>query len=456
MNVVLTAAWEPLPGANDVTVAPAVLTLTPKPVEQPVVDQGLSANEITIKSKGRVLWLQLHDLENLKNKRIALNIAPAPGDPYGPPLFTLPFVEPTDLLPAMFTGASLEGGKIVFHQPLAAAKLRLTLVEAGFPADQTATAPKIGRVEARTVVYPRNVTVKDEQGVVVWTAPGELLAPVTIDVTLALETVLRAKARSGSPLNAKLTVTGTEGEVQASLGAVRGKVIRRIDGIVTTELDGEPVPLSLPPPQVKPPSRARADVTVRYRGIRLHEGLAGAVPTVAGNIGGVIVTETAVVRTLPAKALDGLVVAKIGVIGRAPVDCELVVQLFDVRSGSAGAALTKPAAQTLAASDSVRTIWFDVPLHEPLAVPPAVVARTNHGRFFWAAAGEPLVRIAVHDDDPGGRPVRLRSSLLAALQNAESHQPARSIPSPAFAVPLFDSALFATVDLSDLTLEYDR
>jgi hypothetical protein len=138
-------------------------------------------------------------------------------------------------------------------------------------------------------------------------------------------------------------------------------------------------------------------------------------------------------------------IAKIGVIGRAPVDCELVVQLLDANTN---AVLLQPSAIALGASNKTALVWFDVPQQAPFGVPLAIAARTNHGRFLWAANPDPLLRIAVYDDDAGNLPVLIGGS--DARQKTLSGVQFASTP------PRIESDLFATVDVSDLTLEYGR
>jgi hypothetical protein len=270
-------------------------------------------------------------------------------------------------------------------------------------------------------------------------------AKTSVDLRFFIEKALKAKAKAGQPLVTSFRLTG-QGKAGISVTRERGAVIRRISGILTTELAGEAVTLPIPvPPPLAPavPSRVLADVTIAYHGIRLE--WRDDVPANEGGIEGVVVGESAVARRFPPQAFTALAVAKIGVIGRAPVDCELVVQLLDANSG---AVLMQPSAATLAASTKTGVVWFDVPVHEPFAVPLAVAARTNHGRFLWAANPDPLLRIAVYDDDAGNLPVLIGGS--DARQKTLSGTQFASKP------PSVVSDLFATVDVADLTLEYGR
>jgi hypothetical protein len=85
--------------------------------------------------------------------------------------------------------------------------------------------------------------------------------------------------------------------------------------------------------------------------------------------------------------------------------------------------------------------------------------RANKGRFFWVCAADPLIRLAVRDPDPGGRPLVLNGKpLLKVTQADEMHLPGQSFAGAAFQnhPPLLESSLFLTVELSDLVLRYQR
>ena len=81
-------------------------------------------------------------------------------------------------------------------------------------------------------------------------------------------------------------------------------------------------------------------------------------------------------------------------------------------------------------------------------------ARVNTGRFFWAfnETGQPLVRLAVADPDPGGRPVSIGATVVARLDRDELERPGFAFPREAFraASPAVRSDLFVTVACADL------
>jgi hypothetical protein len=109
-------------------------------------------------------------------------------------------------------------------------------------------------------------------------------------------------------------------------------------------------------------------------------------------------------------------------------------------------------------SERVATHWFELSQMDPPARPTAVAVRATRGRFFWAANAAPLVRVAVWDPGPEPTPLLFGSTVVATIDAAGVHQPARTLPAAAFAggQPLVSSDLFLTVDVSDLTLRYAR
>lgn len=460
----ITVTWAGVAGANDVEVDAAMLSIRQNAIEETVPDLSVTGGTVTIPSGKRVASLKLQYSDKTKSaatfigtKRLVIAVSPT-GGPFGPPLYSVPEVGARGVFPATFTGASLNNGVLTLPS-VAAKKVQLTVID-DFPENGSGTAMTLDKVEGRLLTFPSAITLTDEEGTTIWARPTEMGAgeSAAIDLRHAVENILKKKVKSGAPLTTTLKLEGV-GRVWLSFSGARGAVLRKIDGVLTTELAGDALPLAIPAPPLPgvAPSRAVADITVKYHGIRILENVSDAVPAQSGDgIGGVVVAETATRRTLPPKGLDGLAIAKIGIVGRAAIDCELVVEVLDATTG---APLTTPATRLLTASTRVETQWLDVPKHEPVTVPVAISVRTNHGRFLWAAAPDPLVRIAVFDPDPAGLPVRIDGrNVLAVTAPKEVHAPAVSIDVAAFAsaAPRLDSPLFATVDVSDLRLEYQR
>jgi hypothetical protein len=145
------------------------------------------------------------------------------------------------------------------------------------------------------------------------------------------------------------------------------------------------------------------------------------------------------------------------------------MQLVEMNGEEAGAAVAAGVVR-LPASNAMSTTWIDLPSMAPPARPLGCAVRATQGRFLWAAVAKPLVRVAVHDPDPGGRPLLLNGQPLvtvtrsgAVTSSARStperiHLPAHALPGGAFraTVPRLASDLFLQVDIADLTLSYAR
>jgi hypothetical protein len=107
-----------------------------------------------------------------------------------------------------------------------------------------------------------------------------------------------------------------------------------------------------------------------------------------------------------------------------------------------------------------------MPVHPTTIDGPAHVSvQVTTGRFLWVSGPWPagqdaagLVRIAIADPDPGGRPVFLGSSVLAHLPDASLPHRAAFLATAEFvrAAPVLRSDLFVTADLTHLTLRYPR
>jgi hypothetical protein len=442
--------WGSVEGMNDVRVDAASLEITrmidvaPAPAPWNFTKSG-DGFDVTVTGAKRVRSLTLEGLPGLKDpldfKKDLLIVVSLPG---GPPLYTAPAVGPNGVIPATFTGASIDGGVLTLPD-LAATTVHLALVNQSFPTDASAVPMTLTNVSGRGSALTSDLALT-EDGVTLWSIPGDMpAATTTVDLRFFIEKTLKAKAKAGQPLVTSFRLTG-KGKAGVVLRRENGAVIRRISGILTTELAGEPVtlPIPVPPPlAAEVPSRVIGDVTIAYHGMRLE--WRDDVPLKEGGIEGVVAGEIAVTRKLPPQAFIGLALAKIGIIGRAPVDCELVVQVLDANSD---AVLLQPPAAALTASLKTGLVWFDMPAHDVLEQPLAIAVRANHGRFLWAARPDPLLRVTVYDDDPGNLPVLIGGS--------DTRQKTLSGSQFASKAPSVVSDLFATVDVSDLTLEYGR
>jgi hypothetical protein len=246
-------------------------------------------------------------------------------------------------------------------------------------------------------------------------------------------------------------------QADVTLTRVGGALVRTWPGVLSLDLAGEPAPLPLtgPPLAAETPVSASADVVVRYAGRRLHDAVRDAVPA-AGDASGPVVGETAVVRPLPPAALTTAAVASAAPIGRTQEGCELSAELVDLASGEP---LGPPGVVAVAPSPALAAHAIELPAAQPAQRPAGLALRATNGRFLWAAgpAGQPLLRLVVHDADPGGRSVLLGGHRLCSVADPVetlSALPAAALAGPA--PPLLSSDLLVTLELADLALRYAR
>jgi hypothetical protein len=458
--------WNAVPGANDVVIDAATLRIAPFVAYEPLADwpvsnAGNNMVDVELRNALRVHSVTLAGVTVPADAHLAVAIDA--GNGFGPPQYTAPAVEPSGVNPATFTGASFDNHNHILTLPDVAAKsLRISIVGKDFPKDTSPQALTVSTAKGIAATLPRDLSLVDEEGTTVWSFPGEMppqTAAMTIDLRQPIEKVLKPKVKGGKPVTAAFTLKGSAGTPRVSVETARGAVVRNVPGIIKAELAGEAAPLAIPPPPLadEDPSRVNASVVVQYHGIRLLEQFTDSVPSQAGAVGGVVVGSEPVLRKLPPAALQGWTVAKIGIIGRAPEDCELVAQLVDISAGGAGNALTQPASATLKASNDLAMVWLDVPKHDAVTLPAGISVRTNHGRFLWVAGSDPLLRIAVFDPDPAGRLITIGGSDAVKVDAVKvSKTIGIASPSLTSAPPTLDSLLFASVDVADLALEYDR
>ena len=473
----IRVAWSAVPDATAAEVDSASLRITPIPVEQPLGQLLVTASgphrEIAIPPGKRVRSLTLQGLGSSEvsllssadlgaaGLRLVVTMPDGSGG-WSPPLFSVPSVPARGLLPPALTGATYEN-KVLRLPDLAAARIRLTLVRGEFPEN---FAPEenmsLGSVTAVAAVPPRDLELVDSQGTVVWGFPGEFLpqAPAAeVDLRFALEQVLNAALAADQPLDVTFRLRGAApGRVALAFAGARGALVRSFPGVSRSKLEGDAVPLDLGGDLASElPSSATADLTVRYEGLRILETVSDSVP-VAGALAGSVVTDQPVIRAFPPAALIGRSPARVGLIGRAPVECELSVQMVDMSTGIPGPTVGPPGVIEREASATIATVWVDLPRIDPPTVPVGLSVRANRGRFLWANGPDPLLRLAVRDPDPGGRPLRLGGQQILAVDAGETHLPAKDLPTVEFqtTAPTWESDLFLTVDLSDLVLRYRR
>lgn len=390
--------------------------------------------------------------------------------PGQPPLYAVPSVGPRGMIPRSLSGASFgapkSGGAGVLTLPfLGGDRIQVSLVKGDFMEEFQPQKIDLASAPSRAFIPPRNLTLTAPDGSTAWAFPNEMppQAPtVNVDLRFPLEKALNDRLKAKNPLIADFILKGDDpGTVDFRMGAVHGALLRVVDGVTSSELEGDPVVLDLGDPlDNAAPQSALADLTVKYAGIRILETVSDPLPEAGEEIGGCVVTAAPVLRSLPPKALTSFPVARIGLVGRAPEACELSIQMVEMPAGVAGKNFGAPGVLKLTPSEKITTVWVDFPTGPPPTVPIGFSVRANKGRFFWVSREAPLLRVAVLDPDPGGRPLHLAGQKIRDVNEPQVHLPATSLPAAVFRASLspllWDSPLFLRVDLSDLTLRYPR
>ncbi len=479
----LSAVWPPVDGATRAEVTTAVARIGVAVAEEPLGELALAhdgrAYVLTIPGGKRIAALTLHGMRdaagNLLTSRSDLPTVPEQhrlvvraqeGNQPGPPLYAVPSSPARGMLPSSLTGASFSSG--VLRLPnLAAPKLRLALVTRPYP-DQFEEQPfTIERVTGVAAIFPTDLQLCDHQGRVLWSFPGEYppgQPPFPFDLRTSFEPALNTALAAGQPLNLTFRLKGrAPGKAGLGFNGVRGFLVRDFPAspVLSMTLAGDPVrlPINQPLAAVAPTS-VTADLSVRYSGIRLLDELSDSLP--GGPVAGFVVAEEPVLRAYPPQALTSARLARLGLIGRATgAACELAVTLVRVQGSLPGPPLGPPAVLRLSAEAAFRTHWLELPPGLDLSRGElGVLVRANQGRFLWAADGNrPLLKLAIYDPEPGGRPLRLNGRTIYPVADAAAHTlPAYSFPPDCFQnqPPAFDSSLFLNVELSDLALRYAR
>lgn len=479
--------WSPLPsGVTEVDVTSASMTVAGAGTTESVPAVQVSPGDggtfvITLPAGVRASALTLADLTigsgdlevslssqgdlTAHDPPLRLTVAlPDPRGGFGAPTYAVPAVGGrSGVTPATLTGASYEGRVLTLPEP-AAQRLRIAVVT-GDPGDFSAAGEvRLSKVAAVVTRYPKGLSLA-APGATLWEFPQELVAggpSQPVDFTPGLKKVLLDAVKSGTTPVATLTLDAAQSASARITGPrISGALVRNVPGTIRTVVQGSATRLALIPDGAAPlaldaSASVVAGLSVTYDGVRLVPELSDAAP--AGSSGGVIVGADGARATLPPESdvLRRLRLARVGLIGRAPESCELSVRLVAPLSGDP--LHEQPIVVQLDASPVVSVIWFVIDARVA-AQPLAVAARATRGRFFWATRpdGKPLVQVAVEDPDPPDRTVRLGGRVITTGIEPE-HRPG-VVLTAAFAqtaTPSFETPLFVTVDLSDVTVRYAR
>ena len=471
-----TIRWQSVAGATGAEVQEASVLLSPAMVSETQQDVSFSNDGgwiVTVPQGKRVKSLTLHGLKpsggeeitsssGLAGMRLAVSFSPAQGGGWDSPRFSVPSVSAQNMVPRTLTGASFSNRVLSFSDSVPARRVRVSLVSGSEPREFVAQAADISRIHLRTETAARNIKLVGPDGNTLWQLPEyDPEAPSTeVDIRAALELALNDKVQNNQPLEATFTVIADPpAQAGVRFKRITGAVVRVKEGVVRAELTGDPVDLDLGGALAnETPSSVTGDLTIAYAGIRILESASDEPPAANAVVSGVIAAANGVLKIFAPEALDGITPARVGIIGRAPEECELSLEFVSVNGGVAGTPVGPPAVLTLTPDNEIRTRWVDVPAGVTLSGPLGLRVRANRGRFFWVTGDQPLARLAIRDPDPGGRPLFLRTTRLKPIVETNSHEPGFRFPVAAFRnlAPALRSDLFLTVDISDLTLRYAR
>lgn len=471
-----TIRWQSVTGATSAEVQEASVLLSPAMVSETQQDVSFSNDGgwvVNVPQRKRVKALTLRGLKRsggeeitnssgLADLRLAVSFPPVEGGGWDSPRFAVPPVSAQNMVPRTLTGASFSNRVLSFSDSVPAARVRVSLVTGGEPRDFSVQAGEVSEIHLRTETPAHNIKLVGPDGNTLWQLPEyDPEAPSNeVDIRAALELALNAKVENSQPIEATFTVTADPpAEAVVNFKRITGTLLRVKEGVVRVELTGDPLQIDLGGALAdERPSSATGDLTITYAAIRILETVSDEPPASSAAVSGVIATAAGVLKTFPPEALDGIAPARVGIIGRAPEECELSLEFVSVNGGIAGSPVGPPAVLTLAPDNEIHTRWVDVPAGVTLSGALGLRVRANRGRFFWVTREQPLARVAIHDPDPGGRPLFIGSTRLKEIVETNSHEPGFRFPVAAFrnVAPALRSDLFLTVDISDLTLRYAR
>ncbi|MDM0110698.1 hypothetical protein QTI66_00975 [Variovorax sp. J22R133] len=473
-------AWNGVAGATSAELVDASVTLYPAMAETVMPDKPATADgggwRVDVPSGARVRAIGLKGFKGGEgneivdappaDQRIAIAFPPPRGGGFDSPRFSVPPVWSQGAVPATLTGAALASRTITLNPSVAATRVRIMLVSGPNPPEFSAQTSTLDALQLITHTPARNAKLTGPDGQALWSVPAfdPDAGSTQVDLRQSLQAEFNRLLKTGEPLQASLKLRA-DAPARCSVFSARahGALLRVHDGIATTALEGDALPLAVFDGAAladETPSSAIGDLTIHYDGLRVLEEVSDAPPDPTSPVMGRIVGITGATRAWPPEALLGREPARIGVYGRAPEACELALELVELNGEIVGATLAGPALLQLDAAAGLRTHWAELPPSAALPRNVGLRLRCNVGRFFWAERpdGVAIVRVAIRDPDPGGRPLMLGNVKIADVTGAESHQPAFSFPASAFRghVPFLQSSLFLHVDCSDLTLRYAR
>ncbi len=378
------------------------------------------------------------------------------------PVYCAPATPERAVLPGALIGCTFSNS--VFSIPdTIVDKVRLNIVRNDQPEDFEPVAFRCSKITGIAANLPSDTKLVAPNGEIIWAYPGEFdsqNSSVMIDFRMPLQAALNDALNNNQDIDVAFSlISSNEARIKITPPSVSGELYYSIDGVNRTELFGEAIPVLLKD-KLSPdtPDEVNADLTVSYNGIRILEEASDDVPDKTGDIAGMILGSKAFSHKFYPPLSKDYPVALIGIIGRAPVSCELEIQIGTL----AGQTLFTPACPgkiiKIESGQLLHTAWADFQDTELSLWPDALSVKAVSGRFFWVCDPNPLIRFAVFDPDPKGRPLFIDGFQILAIEETSIHLPANVFPNNSFKEknPVLSSSLFCTVDLSDIKLRYNR
>jgi hypothetical protein len=488
---VIRVQWQAALGATVAEVNPAELLVRAAVVEEAMPDMPVEVQnnfaKIKIPAGKRVRRLLLNDLKLIlaeDDKRTIRNSSDLPqvdGQPtrlvvgWQPAQFSVPAVGARGGNPPVLTGARYQNN--VLNLPdIEATTITLGITRGSLPEEFSPLAISVGGVSGTAAIVSRDIELVNPAGKKLFALPGEYpadAAAASVQLGQFVQESLNEALGKSELLDINFRLRGkAPGKAGINQASISGALVRTFTGIGTTNLAGEPAlgdPTANPPVLTggKPlaaevPAAARGDLTVRYEGLRILETVSDDFPS--GAVSGAVVGETAVIRNFSPAAFNDIAIGRIGLVGRAPEECELSVAVVDWSNGVAGKTLGAPGVVTVPPASKIGIVWVELKNLPPPKGAIALSVRANRGRFLWASTDRPLLRVAIYDPDPGNRPLnwggveflRIAKEMLDAKNTV--HLPGKVFPTAMLRdrLPLLDSPLFLKVDITDLELRYKR
>ncbi|MBU1054946.1 MAG: hypothetical protein KKC46_14125 [Proteobacteria bacterium] len=377
------------------------------------------------------------------------------------PIYSSPAPPARAVLPSALIECSFSNG-VLSVADIFVETVRLNIVKKDQPEDFEPVLFRCSTITGVAANLPADVKLVAPNGETIWTFPNEFeqAAPVMIDFRLPLQAALNEALGNNQELNIVfLLKSSNEAAVKITQPIISGELCHIIDGVNRTELCGEALEVSLE--KVLPfetPDEANADLSVTYNGIRILEQASDDIPLKTGDFSGKILDSNAFLYKLPPVCSNGFPIARIAVIGRAPVPCELEIQPGTLSGQTLFTPSCPGVVLKIEPAQKLHAIWADFAGVTLSPCPDALSVKALSGRFFWVFDPHPLIRVAVFDPDPKGSPLFVDDIQILAIEETTIHLPATSLPKGPFCKtnPVLYSSLFCTVDLSDIKLRYNR